>query len=70
MWTVNDPKYPDIEVQLVGADSNAGAIMGRVTQAMRRAGLPSSELDAYREEAMSGTYDELLQTTMRWVSVS
>jgi len=69
-YTVDNPKYPDIEVELVGTDGNAGSIMGAVTRAMRRAGVPPSELGTYREEAMSGTYDQLLQTTMRWVSVT
>jgi len=64
------PKYPDIEVQLTGADGNAFNIMALVTKAMRRAGIPTEERDAYRNEAMAGDYDQLLQTTMRWVKVS
>lgn len=62
-------KHPEIEVHLSGEDGNAFAIMGRVQREMRRAGLPQKELDAYYTEATSGDYDELLRTTMRWVTV-
>ncbi len=63
------PKYLDITVRLLGEDGNAFAIMGRVTRAMRRAGLAASEIDAFRKEAMSGDYDRVLQTCMKWVKV-
>jgi len=63
-------KYPEIVVQLSGEDGNAFFIMGRVTRALRRAGVESSEIDAYTEEATGGDYDHLLQTTMRWVATA
>lgn len=61
------PKYPDIEVQLVGRDGNAMAIMGRVTEALRKNGVSKKEQDEFLEDAMSGDYDHVLQTCMRWV---
>lgn len=64
------PKYPDIKVQLSGEDGNAGAIMGRVSRALAANGVPPEEVRQFCEEAMSGTYDDLLQTCMRWVGVS
>lgn len=63
-------RYPDVEVELLGHDGNAFAIIGRVQGAMRRAGVRKGEIDAYVELALRGTYDELLQTTMRWVETS
>ena len=63
----DQPRYPDIQVQLTGQDGNAFAILGRTTAALRAAGVPSEEIDAYFAEATSGDYDHLLQTTMRWV---
>jgi hypothetical protein len=63
-------KYPQIKVQLTGGDGNAFAVMGAVTRAMRRAGISSEERDAFRAEAMSGDYDNLLATAMKWVDVS
>jgi len=34
------------------------------------AGIGKEERDAFMDEAMSGDYDHLLQTCMKWVSVS
>ena len=62
-------KYPEVQVKLVGEDGNAFAILGRVAQALRRAGVDRAEQDAYFAEATSGDYDHLLQVTMSWVSV-
>lgn len=63
-------KYPEIEVQLVGGDANAFAILGAVTKALRNAGVEKSEQEEFMAEAKSGDYDHLLQTAMKWVSVS
>jgi hypothetical protein len=61
------PRYPDVQVQLSGEDGNAFAILGRTASALRRAGVPKAEIDEYLAEATSGDYDHLLQTTMGWV---
>ena len=62
-------KYPGIEVDLTrDCNGNAFSIMGAVTRAMRRAGISKEEQDAFRTEAMSGDYDNFLQTCMRWVN--
>jgi hypothetical protein len=63
-------KYPEIEVQLTGHDGNAFAIMGAVSTALRKGGIPKDEINEYTSESMSGDYDNLLRTAMRWVSVS
>jgi hypothetical protein len=62
-------KY-DIQVQLIGKDGNAFAIMGAVQRALRKAGAPKEEINQYLKEAMSGDYDNLLRTTMDWVEVA
>lgn len=62
-------KYPDVEVQLSGEDGNAFAIIGRVSSALRRARVPSKEISEFTDEAMSGDYDNVLQTCMKWVTV-
>ena len=67
---MSDVKYPHIEVELVGHDGNAFAILGRITAAMRRAGVSKDERDAFIAEATAGDYDHLLQTAMKWVDVS
>lgn len=64
-----NPKYPQVKVQLVGEDGNAFAILGRVTGAMRRAGITETERNEFTKEATSGDYDNLLRTVLAWVSV-
>jgi hypothetical protein len=67
---VKDPRYPDVHVRLLGEDGSAGAIMGRVTSALKRQGRVSeAECNEFRMQCISGTYDELLQTVMKWVTV-
>ena len=63
----DQPRYPEVQVQLTGQDGNAFAILGRTTRALRQAGLSKDKVDEYYAEATAGDYDHLLQTTMRWV---
>ncbi len=65
----NSVLYPDVEVQLTGTDGNAFALMGKVQKALRRAG-HSDAVDSFLAEAMSGDYNHLLQTCMKYVNVS
>lgn len=65
----NDPKYPEIEVQLTGTDGNAFAILGKMRSALRAGGVSKEEREEFQNEAMSGDYDNLLRTCMRWVTV-
>ncbi len=61
-------RYPDVHVRLVGDDGNAFAILGRVRAAMRGAGIPLNEINAFTREAMGGDYDTLLLTCTQWVN--
>jgi hypothetical protein len=63
-------KYPQITVQLSGTDGNAFFILGAMQKALKRAKIPPEEIDQFREEAMSGDYDHLLQTCMKWAHVA
>jgi len=63
-------KFPHVKVKLVGHDGNAFAIMGRVSKAMRKAGVDSEVIDQYTKESMSGDYNHLLQVAMSYVNVS
>jgi hypothetical protein len=62
------PKY-NVTVQLTGNDGNAFAIMANVTRALRQAGASADDISAYQTESMSGDYDNLLRTAMKWVNV-
>jgi hypothetical protein len=64
------PKYPEITVTLTGTDGNAFAVLGHVSQAMRRAGIPKDKREEFLQEAAAGNYGALLQTVMRWVEVA
>ncbi len=63
-----EPKYPEINVKLVGEDGNAFSILARVSHALKRNGVPKSERDEFFKEATSGDYDNLLLTVMKWVN--
>lgn len=65
-----DVKYPDIEVQLTGRDGNAFAILGAVIKELRRNKVSMEEINQFKDEAVSGDYDNLLQTCLKWVSVT
>jgi exosome complex RNA-binding protein Rrp42 (RNase PH superfamily) len=67
---MDEIKYPEIQVKLVGNDGNAFSIMGAVMSALKKAGVPQEEIDEYYAESTSGDYDHLLQTAVRWVSCS
>ena len=58
----------DVKVKLLGTDGNAFAVMGKVTQALRRNG-HKDLVEEYQKEAMSGDYNHLLATTMDYVNV-
>lgn len=59
----------NVKVKLIGTEGNAFAVMGKVRQAMRRAGVSSVVLDEYTKEATAGDYDNLLRVTMDYVEV-
>lgn len=63
------PLYPDIRVQLTGTDSHPFSIIFEVTQGLKKARVPLSECAKFREEALSGDYNHVIQTAMRWVTV-
>ena len=62
------PKYPEVTVNLSGADGNIFAIGGRVRHALRKAKVPREEIDLFcRELRATKSYDEALQKVMEWV---
>lgn len=65
----NQVKYPQVEVALIGEDSNAMVIVATVSRALKRAGISNEEANAFRTEALSGDYNKVLQTAQAWVTV-
>lgn len=66
---MSDVKYPFVIVKLTGTDGNAFSLMALVSKALKRVNVSADEIKKFREEAMSGDYDNLLQTCMKWVTV-
>jgi len=58
-----------VRVRLTGTDGNAFALLGKVKQAMQRAGVPDRILRKFLDEAMAGDYDRLLRTCMKYCDV-
>jgi hypothetical protein len=63
------PKFPDVTVQLTGEDGNGFFIAARVRKALERAGHREAAAEFF-DEALSGDYDHLLQTAMKYVDVT
>ena len=57
-------------VKLIDTDGNAFAIMGRVKNALVKAGADKEYVNKYLGEAMSGDYANLLCVTMDYVHVT
>lgn len=71
MTTSTTPRYPDVRVRLSGKDGNVFAIIGRVRRALIEAGATDEDVKSFMSEMMgAGSYDEALQTVMRWVDAS
>lgn len=66
--TQHDEPLTDAVVELIGKDGNALLIMGLVRHGILNSNHPELA-NAFLEESMSGDYDHLLQTCMRYVSV-
>ena len=63
------PRHPEIGVAMFGMPDSTVAIIGRCRLAMRRASLPTEELEAFTEEATASDYDSLLRTVTAWFDV-
>lgn len=62
-------KKPKVKprVKLIGEDGNAHSILGRVSQALKKAGADDEYIKKYQTEAKSGDYYNLLRVTMNHV---
>ena len=63
------PKYPNIKAKLIGQDGNAFAIIGTVKQALRKGNAPHRDIDDFVVESMSGDYNNVITTALKWVTV-
>jgi len=63
---MSDVKYPEVKFQLVGVNSNAFGIMGAAQKAAKKAGLTEEQIEEYLTEAMSGDYNNVITTTLKY----
>jgi len=52
-----------------GVDGNAMSIIATVSRVLKTNGYTKQELDQFKTEALSGDYDNVIQTAMKWVDV-
>jgi len=57
--------HTKVKVKLVGEDSNAYNILGRVAKALKRSGQPEAAAE-YLERATGGDYNHLLAVTLEY----
>lgn len=66
---MSQPKFPHVHVKLTGTDGNVFSIIGKVSGALRRAGL-KDEAKEFTSTAMSSdSYDAVLILCMETVDV-
>ncbi len=64
------PTYPDIEVELIGTDGNAFALIGKVSKALKRAEVSREQVAEFQRNAMQApSYDALLNYLTETVNV-
>lgn len=56
-------------VKLIGTDGNVFAILGRVKQALQRAGADKEYINKFINDATSGDYNHALVTCLEYVEV-
>jgi hypothetical protein len=61
-------KHPEIVVRLAGP-ANDFAIVDHVTKALRKAGIPNSEIDKFCDEVLASEESKLRQICGQWVTL-
>jgi len=58
---------PKVQMQLIGADGNAFAILGRFKREARKQGWDADSISRVIDEATSGDYNNLLSVIVQYV---
>lgn len=65
-----EPKYPDVEVKLVGEDGNIFNLVGITLDAMKKAGVSDEEIHQFKNEILAtDSYSGAIWVIMCWVTV-
>jgi hypothetical protein len=62
-------KHPEVRVRLTGATDDF-CILDIVTKALRKAGVPSDEIERFCDQALAATERDLLQICGQWVTLA
>ena len=65
-----EPKYRDVSLSLSTLDGNALGIVGAACTALRKAGVAGAEIETFADNALSGDYNKVLQTTAGWLTLT
>ena len=63
-------EYKKPKVKLTGTDGNSFALMGKIQQAMKRAGASAELVKEFFAKATSGDYNHLLRTCIEYADVT
>jgi hypothetical protein len=61
-------RHPEIVVRTTGP-VNDFSVVDHVTKALRKAGIPASEIDKFCDQALASPESELLQICGQWVTL-
>ncbi len=59
----------NVDVELVGTDGNAFALLSRCQTVARKGGIAQDQINEFLDEAQKGDYDHLLRTCMKYFNV-
>lgn len=67
---MEQPRYPDITVKLIGTDGNIFSLVGAVRRALLKANVPQTEISEFIDAIMDcDCYDEALCIILQTVEV-
>jgi hypothetical protein len=56
-------------VKLVGTNGNSVALIAKARESLRKSGMSSQEIKEFVDDAMSGDYDHVLRTIMKYCEI-
>lgn len=64
--TATNVKFPKVHVKLSGQGRNPYDLVDLCAHAARAARVHKADIEAFKDEALSGDYDHLLATAQSW----
>lgn len=66
---MSPPVYPNIRLKLIGTDNHPMSIVAVLSKGLRKGGIGGAEIDRIIREALSGDYDNVLATCLKYARV-